>query len=204
MTEEQARDWIIARYGEGAMARLLRFVASVRAESERQNLIAASTLPHIWARHVVDSAQLVERAAHRAGPWLDIGTGAGFPGMVAALLGRDVTMVEPRRRRAEFLQSCLDDLGVGGSRVVPGKVESLAHHHPYAVISARAVAALPRLLGIAAGCADLDTLWLLPKGVRAQEEVAIARQTWHGTFHVEHSITDPSAMIVVATGVRRR
>ena len=203
MTEDEAKHWIVARFGKSAQERLAAFVDMVADESRRQNLIAASTLAEIWVRHVVDSAQLVARARETGGPWLDIGTGAGFPGMVAALLGRTVTMIEPRRRRVEFLRSCLEKLDMAGSRVVQGKVEALPIK-PFAVVSARAVAALPKLLQIAARCADSGTLWLLPKGRGAQEEVAAARQTWHGTFHVEHSITDPSAMIVVATGIRRR
>ena len=174
MTEEDARGWIVTRFGAAAQARLARFATMVAEESGRQNLIAASTLPHIWARHIVDSAQLAELARNADGPWLDIGTGAGFPGMVAALLGRAVTMVEPRRRRVEFLESCCRSLDLDDSRVAFGKVESLPKR-PFAVISARAVAALPTLLEIARHCADSGTLWLLPKGRSAPEEVAAAR-----------------------------
>jgi len=203
MTEDEARDWVATRFGKVAQARLAAFSTLVADEALQQNLIASSTMTHIWTRHIVDSAQLVERASEQPGDWLDVGSGAGFPGMVAAVLGRNVTMVEPRRRRVEFLRHCVETLGISGSRVTLGKVEALPPS-PFAIVSARAVAALPKLLQIAERCADSGTLWLLPKGRSAQEEVAAARQTWHGTFHVEHSITDPSAMIVVATGIRRR
>jgi len=204
MTEEEAKAWIAARFTSEALTKLERFVDLVLAEATKQNLVSAATLPEIWARHIVDSAQLVIHAAERPGSWLDIGTGAGFPGMVAAALGRDVTMVEPRRKRVEFLGRSIAALDLGSrAHIVLGKVESLPTR-PFNVISARAVAALPALLAGAVHCSNRETLWLLPKGRNAEAEVADARRTWHGTFHVEHSITDPSSLIVIANGVRRR
>jgi 16S rRNA (guanine527-N7)-methyltransferase len=202
MTEDEAKAWIVARHGPEARAQLEVLVDRVVAESARQNLIAASTLPHIWARHIVDSAQLLRW--DRSGPWLDIGTGAGFPGMVVAAIRGGVTMVEPRRGRVEFLQSCLDALGVAkDNRVLRGKVETLPAA-PFSIISARAVASLPTLFAAASHCATNETLWLLPKGQSAADEVAQSRQTWHGMFHVEHSATNAEALIVVAKGIRRR
>jgi 16S rRNA (guanine527-N7)-methyltransferase len=72
------------------------------------------------------------------------------------------------------------------------------------VISARAVAQLSSLFASAVQCSRRKTLWILPKGRTAREEVAVAEQTWHGVFHVEHSITDPESLIVLAKGVSRR
>ena len=204
MTEEGARDWIRARWGVSRETLLARLVNAVRAESANQNLIAPSTADSIWVRHVADSAQLLDLAADRAGPWLDIGTGAGFPGMVVACL-RDapITLCEPRRRRVEFLQRLTTDLGLNGHVTVePARVERLAGR--FAIVSARAVAALDALFAAAAPVSDRGTLWLLPKGRSAREEVEAARKTWHGSFHVEQSITDPESRIVVASDVRRR
>lgn len=204
MTEEDAQGWVAERYGVPRGTLLAQLVEEVRAEAALQNLVSPSTIGAMWARHVVDSAQLLDLAAEAAGDWLDIGTGAGFPGLVVACL-RDapITLCEPRRRRAEFLEATATRLGIADRvTVAPCKVERLAGRR--AIISARAVAALDALFGSAAAVSDRDTLWLLPKGRSAREEVEAARKTWHGSFHVEQSITDPASYIVIATDVRRR
>ena len=169
-----------------------------------QNLVAPSTLATMWSRHIVDSAQLIGFAAEAEGDWLDIGTGAGFPGLVvAALTDRAVTLVEPRRRRAAYLSEAAETLGVASQvTVVAAKVEGVTMSA--AVISARAVSALTLLFGSAIQCSRRKTLWILPKGQSAREEIATAQQTWHGVFHVEHSVTDPNSLIVLAKGVSRR
>jgi len=205
MTEDEARDWIAAQFGSLGLARMEQFVGLVVAESERQNLIARSTLPEIWSRHVVDSAQLVALASDAYGTWLDIGSGAGFPGLViAALADRAIILAEPRKRRVGFLEEAAEALGVSDRvTVFAGKVEAL-EATPAAVVSARAVAPLGDLYAGAAQCSSADTLWLLPKGQSARDEVAIAKRAWHGTFHVEHSLTNKESLIVVARGVARR
>lgn len=204
MTEDDAKEWVRARFGDGGVSSLERIEALVIAESARQNLIAASTVDDIWARHLVDSAQLIPLAEASPGRWLDIGSGAGFPGLVvAALTDRLVHLVEPRRKRAAFLESAAAELGLSDRVVIhASRIEAvceMAH-----VISARAFAALPALFEAAHACSNVETLWLLPKGRSAHEEVANAKRAWHGVFHVEQSITNPESQIVVARGVSRR
>lgn len=203
MTEAEARAWVRDRFGVSRETAVDRFCELVRAEAQHQNLIAASTLDAIWSRHVLDSAQLLDWA-QGDGAWLDVGTGAGFPGMIVALLtDRAVTLCEPRKRRAAFLSDAAEALGLlPRVTVAARKVQGISGHYP--VISARAVAALPDLFAAACHCATRDTLWLLPKGRSAREEVASARKAWHGSFHVERSVTDPDALIVVARGVYPR
>lgn len=203
-TEQQACDWLrqVAGCDDGAMARLEQLVALLAEENQRQNLVAAATLPSIWQRHIVDSAQLVPLARSRtdfAGPWLDLGTGAGFPGLVVALLLPDVEvlMVESRARRVEWLERACAALGLENGRVVKSRLE-LVESQPCSVISARAFAPLDRLVALAARFSTADTTWLLPKGRSARQEVE-QLLGWQHTFHVEHSITDPEAGIVVGT-----
>ena len=204
MTEEEAQGWIDQRHGAAGVDAMVQLAALVRDEATRQNLIAPSTLGEIWARHIVDSAQLLPFADASPGIWLDIGTGAGFPGLVvAALSDRPIWLVEPRKRRADFLAACCEALGVTSRvTVVTGKVERVDMQA--AVISARAVASLWELFGAAQHCSTWNTLWLLPKGRGAREEIASAQQSWHGAFHVEHSVTDPESLIVIAKEVTRR
>jgi 16S rRNA (guanine527-N7)-methyltransferase len=204
MTEEEAQGWIEQRHGTAGVDAMAQLAALVRDEATRQNLIAPSTLGEIWARHIVDSAQLLPFADASPGTWLDIGTGAGFPGLVvAALSDRPMWLVEPRKRRADFLAACCEALGVTSRvTVVTGKVERVDMQA--AVISARAVASLWELFGAAQHCSTWNTLWLLPKGRGAREEIASAQQSWHGAFHVEHSVTDPESLIVIAKAVPPR
>ena len=163
-----------------------------------------ASLDHIWSRHIVDSAQLIPLAARDPGAWTDIGSGAGFPGLVVGILtDRPMTLIEPRRKRATFLEETVARLGLA-PRISVAAVRAEQYRGKVAVISARAVASLPALLETGAHLSTTKTLWILPKGGHAHEEVAAAQQTWHGTFHVEQSITDPASLIITAKGVARR
>lgn len=205
MTEDEARTWIKDRHGGTALIKLERLVDIVTKEAQRQNLIAPSTLDTIWNRHIVDSAQLLApilplTSSHQ---WVDIGSGAGFPGLViAALTDCRVILVEPRKRRAAFLEETAKVLALASTSVKCGRIEGMTIQA--SVISARAVAPLTTLFTWAEASATTMTQWILPKGRSAREEVETAQQAWHGVFHVEHSITDPESLIVLASGVKRR
>jgi len=204
MTEDEARHWVRASFGVSRETRLAEFAALLVEENRQQNLIAPSTVDALWSRHIVDSAQLLTLAGDRPGPWLDIGTGGGFPGFVIACLREQpIVLCEPRRRRAEFLSQAAERLGLNHIRVEQCRAEALPTQI-FSIISARAVAALPALFESARPVSDRATTWLLPKGKTAREEVVAARKTWHGTFHVERSLTQPDSLIVVARGVARK
>ncbi|PJG48080.1 16S rRNA (guanine(527)-N(7))-methyltransferase RsmG [Sphingobium sp. LB126] len=207
MTEDEARQWLQERFdvSRGTWDRLEGYVAILLAEMERQNLIAESTRPHIWARHIVDSAQLIALAsAAGEGQWIDLGSGAGLPGIVVAILtDRPIQMVESRRKRIDFLNGVIDELGLAGASVFGGRVETVPAAKA-AIISARAYAPLPRLLDSAIHLSTEKTIWVLPKGRNAQNELEVATRTWQGTFHVEHSVTDADSAIIVAQAVRSR
>lgn len=186
----------------GTMERLEGFIALLREENERQNLVSRSSLEQIWTRHVLDSAQLVPLGPADASTWLDLGTGAGFPGLIIALLHRSkVTMVESRRLRAEFLHRAADMLGVADKvEIVCARVETIAPR-PFDAISARAFAPLARTLALGARFSTSGTCWILPRGRSAKSELDAARASWQGDFHIEPSLTDPDAGIVVAERV---
>lgn len=204
MTEGEARGWIAERFSDTAADRVAAFLDLVVAETAAQNLIAPSTIAQIWSRHAVDSAQLLTLAPAHTGLWIDIGTGGGFPGLVVALL-RDAPMmlVEPRRRRAEFLERCVQALGCTGRITVEtAKVQNVAG--VATVISARAVATIENLLRAAMHCATQETRWLLPRGQVTDAEIAALRSRWKGMFHVEHSVTASDSMILVIDGAAAR
>lgn len=183
--------------------RLERFAALLTEENRRQNLVARSTLDVLWTRHIDDAAQLVTHDAPGA-TWLDVGSGAGLPGMVIAILtGNPMLLVEPRRLRADFLRRCADELGLDAVSVVQAKVERV-DHEPFDVITARAVASIDRLFAMAEHLSHNGTIWVLPKGRSVKSELDEARETWQGEFRLEPSRTDPDAQILVASRVRRK
>ncbi|MCJ8159598.1 16S rRNA (guanine(527)-N(7))-methyltransferase RsmG [Sphingomonas sp. LaA6.9] len=207
MTEDEARAWLDSEIGVSreTIARIETFIGFLFEEGERQNLIATSTRDHVWARHIVDSAQLLPLAREAAdGAWVDLGSGAGFPGLiVAALSPRPVVLVESRRKRIEFLEQAARLLGVTAHVIVLGGRVETVPAQPAAVISARAFAPLDRLFTLGARFSRSGTLWLLPKGRNAQSELEAARNTWQGVFHVKQSVTDADSSIIVAQGVKR-
>jgi 16S rRNA (guanine527-N7)-methyltransferase len=178
------------------------YAALLREESKRQNLISASTLDQLWERHILDSAQLARFEPHAGASWVDVGSGAGLPGIViACLVQGPVTLIEPRRLRADFLHRVTESLRLSAS-VFPGKVERTGGK--YDVITARAVANLPDLLKISAHLSTRKTVWALPRGRSADVELAEAEEAWQGAFHVERSATDPESRIVIVTGVKAK
>jgi 16S rRNA (guanine527-N7)-methyltransferase len=201
MTEDEARDWLASRFDPKRVAHVERFLAMVIEETTAQNLIAPSTIETIWTRHAVDSAQLLA-LGNDEGVWVDVGTGGGFPGVVIAIL-RDapITLVEPRKRRAAFLEHVVTTLGLSHTTVIAAKVEQIAATAE--VISARAVASVEKLLQATAHCATPETRWILPRGRLDPEELALLQRQQRGMmFHVEHSITDAGSVIIVAGSKR--
>jgi 16S rRNA (guanine527-N7)-methyltransferase len=182
--------------------RIEAYAALLREESVRQNLVSASTLDYLWARHILDSAQLVRFEPRAGASWVDIGSGAGLPGIViACLVEGPVTLIEPRRLRAEFLHRVCESLNLRAS-VFVGKAERAQGE--YDVITARAVSNLAQVLKISAHLSTGKSRWVLPKGRSAERELVEAQQAWQGAFHVEQSATDSDSRILIGTGVRAR
>ena len=201
MTEDEAKAAL--NVPRETMERFDAFAALLREENARQNLVSRASLDHLWERHILDSAQLLRFVPSGARTWLDLGTGAGFPGLVVALLHpARVTMVEARRLRADFLIRAAGLLGTTDKvEIICAKVEALAMQ-PFDVISARAFAPLDTLLALGARFSTDETLWVLPKGRNAKTELEAAHASWQGDFRLEPSLTDADAQIIVATGVR--
>ncbi len=182
--------------------RLQRFARLLLDENGRQNLISPDSVTELWERHIIDGAQLMSQA-DSPGAWCDIGSGAGLPGLVIAVLsGQPMTLIEPRRLRAEFLSRCVIELGLDRVTVVAAKAERLIGQYDY--ITARAVARLNVLFGIARHLAHDGTRFILPKGQNAKSELDEARGNWQGRFKLVPSQTNSDAAIVVAEGVTPR
>lgn len=185
--------------------RLDAFEALLRVENEAQNLVSRGTLGHIRLRHFADSAQLIGFASGQFATWLDLGSGAGFPGLiVAALSNHKLTLVESRRLRIEFLRRAADLLAISDRTEIIGTPLEGMPGAQFDVISARAFAPLARLLPLAHRFSTEKTIWILPKGRSAQSELEQVRDAWQGDFRLEPSLTDPEARIIVAKGVQPR
>lgn len=202
-SEEAARRWVEDAFAPTVdqWRQLDRFVALLVAENAEQNLIAASTIPTMWVRHIADSAQLLTLDRRDGeGLWIDLGSGPGLPGLVVAILSsRPMLLVESRKRRCDFLRTVLGELGLGHVEVAEAPLERVATR-PAATISARAFAPLDRLLALSARFSTESTHWLLPKGRNAVKELALLPQPWQRMFHVEQSRTDAESQILVGTG----
>jgi len=185
--------------------KLEAYAALVEGEAMAQNLVAASTLDQFWQRHMLDSAQLVALSPSNAQTWADVGSGAGLPGVVVALLTTgNHTLIEPRRLRAEFLRSVVGNLELGDRVTVYQSYVERVRQSAFDVITARAFAPLWKTLEATVHIAGVTTSWILHKGRTAAAEVADARQVWDGDFVLTPSITDPGAAIVTVTNLQRR
>lgn len=181
------------------LASLAAYVDLLKDAAAQQNLIAPSTIETVWERHILDSAQLL-RFAPGNGTWADIGSGAGLPGIVLAILSNNpIRLIEPRRMRAEFLVRTAGALGLAHVSVECAKVERVQGQ--FDVITGRAVAQLDRFLAMAEHLSKSGTVWVLPKGKSAQSELAEAQRNWHCDALVEQSCTNPESWILVLTRV---
>ena len=202
MTEDDARGRVAAMAGE-AMPQVEHYAAALIEENGRQNLIARSTEPVIWSRHIFDSAQLANYVRPSDRLLLDVGSGAGLPGIVLALIGPwSIILVEPRRRRVEFLSRMVSELALERVKIIAAGAETIRQRVD--LVTARAVAPSTDIFDWAQGCADEGTRFVLPKGRSAHADMDLATQRWQGLFHVEQSLTDPEAGIVIADRVSRR
>ncbi len=204
-TEVDARSYVAEYADKEAMDRLDRLVELLTEENARQNLVAKASLAEIWQRHIADSAQLLAYVPRETldaladgGIWLDLGTGAGFPGLAIAILRPqwDMRLVESRRKRSEFLETVRTELGLQKCSIIGSRLE-MVPDFAASVISARAFAPMPRLLDLSARFSTERTLWLLPKGRSAAQDLAQLPESTRKMFHVEQSCTDPDAGIIV-------
>ena len=180
--------------------RLEALEALVRRWTARINLVAPSTLPDLWTRHILDSAQLWPLAPDGAATWADLGSGGGFPGLVIAALAADtetphVTLIESDGRKCAFLRTAARELALPVT-VLDQRAES-APPQAAPVVSARALAPLPTLLPLVARHLAPGGTALLPKGRDAQAELDAARaKGWRFAAEALPSATDPQARIL--------
>ena len=181
---------------------LKRFAELLLNENSKQNLVSKASELGLWNRHIVDSAQLL-RFASPGQSWTDIGTGPGLPGMVLAILDPGkMVLVEPRRRRVEFLETVASAFRLANVKIVHGKSDATRSKTDF--VTARAVASPGELFAMSSHLRHAGTTYVLPRGRSAQSELAELENTWQGEFTLHRSLTSDDASILVARNVRRR
>lgn len=190
------------------LARLEALVSELKRWNKRINLISRATEETVWKRHVHDSVQLWAFAPDAARRWTDLGSGAGFPGLVIAAVAADarpdmtVALIESDQRKCAFLASAARAMAVSVD-IVNARIES-ADAVPSDVVSARALAPLTKLLDYAQRFCHQGTVCLFPKGREADSELTEARADWHIDLHRHRSATDPLGTIFEITGFERQ
>jgi 16S rRNA (guanine527-N7)-methyltransferase len=205
--EEFQRDLDVS---QETIDRLVTFRRILAEASERMNLIGPNELDLFWSRHVLDSAQLL-KFAPEATRWADLGAGAGFPGLVLAsfLAGAPdaaVHLVEATGKKAKFLEKVVSELDLP-AKVFNARIEDFrAGEGRYDVVTARALAPLPRLIAYAKPILDRGAIGLFPKGANLDAELAAATDVLNGGAYqadVLESLSDPRGRIVRITKAAR-
>jgi 16S rRNA (guanine527-N7)-methyltransferase len=186
------------------MADLEALISRLTAANAVMNLIGPDTLPDVWNRHILDSAQLLDLVPV-ASTWADLGAGAGFPGLVLAILLKDradshVWLVDSLGKRCRFLQEVVDALSLRAT-VVNGRAED--QRLKVDVVTARALAPMDRLLGYAQPYLQRGAQGLFLKGEKAEAELIEARKVWQFDSLLSVSRSDPRGRIVSVRSLRR-
>lgn len=186
------------------VADLESFISRLAEANAVMNLIGPDTLPDVWSRHIWDSAQLLALAPD-ARTWADLGAGAGFPGVVLAILlkgvpGAHVWLIDSLGKRCRFLQAVVDELGLPAT-VINGRAEEQALKVD--VVTARAVAPMEKLLGYAQPYLQRGAQGVFLKGEKAEAELIEARKVWHFDSDLSVSRSDPRGRIVSVRSLRR-
>lgn len=189
----------------GTMTLFDAYAALLIEWQSRMNLVGPSTLPHMWERHFTDSAQLLPLSGVGRS-WLDVGAGAGFPGLVIALIDPHarLTLVESIAKKCRFLTEAVEKLDlIDRVTIEHRRIETLPRQK-FDIITARALAALSQLFSWCLPYAGSGTQWILPKGMRVADELELAERGFVFNHRLVASLTDAEARIVIATGVQRR
>lgn len=186
--------------------RLVEFERVFQKWNSRINLAAQSTQDDVWRRHILDSVQLA-RLEPVATRWVDIGSGGGFPGLVMAFLlaeraGASIDLVESNRKKASFLQAVVGQFNLP-ARIIARRIDdSYALVSEPQIVTARALAALPALLDLAAPWLTKGARGLFHKGRDYRTEVEESAHRWCFDLVEHSSVTDPHGVILELSALR--
>ncbi len=189
------------------MARLEQYAALLRKWNPTINLVSKASIPHLWQRHIIDSAQIYHLAQHPITHWADLGSGAGFPGLVIAIMAMEtgspakITLVESDLRKATFLRSVIREIGINAT-VINDRIEKIPSLNAN-ILSARALADLTSLLEFADRHLAPNGTALFMKGENWQKELNEAQSKWHFRHQLATSTTESGPVILKIQGISR-
>lgn len=184
------------------LERLTVYLELLRRWQRAINLVGPATLADPWRRHFLDSAQLAAHIPAAAECLVDLGSGAGFPGMVLAVMGvRGVHLIESDRRKVQFLREVARATEVAVV-VHAARIEEMPGW-PADVITSRALAPLPRLLELGEHFLASDTVCLFLKGRSGERELTEARVSWHMVSEIFPSLSEPTGIVLKLRGICR-
>ncbi len=184
------------------LERLTRYLELLRRWQRAINLVGQETLRDPWRRHMLDSAQLFEHLPATCRNLVDLGSGAGFPGLVLAIMGvPEVHLIESDRRKAQFLREVARATRTAVT-IHRQRIEDMPGW-PADLVTARALAPLPRLLDLVERFLAADSVCLFLKGRSVHDELTATVESWHMEVEALPSRTDPEGVILKLRGVRR-
>ena len=183
------------------LKRVEAFVALLADWSRRHNLVSVRSLQDVWRRHVLDSAQLTRFMPSVATSLVDLGSGAGFPGLILAVLRPDlsVTLIEATAKKCRFLAEADKCLGTR-ARILNSRIEDVTLAS-FDVVTARACAPLPALAAYAQRFVGPNTVCLFLKGQNVGSELTETRNSWRMTLQSHASLSDPSGTVLEIHGL---
>ena len=194
------KDDILIDVSRETIVLLQRLGLLVEKWNKSINLISKKTVPEIWNRHILDSAQIFYANNKSFKKWLDMGSGAGFPGLVVAILaqekniGGETVLVESDKRKCVFLSTVKRELNLNLS-IINNRIEGCDRQQAD-VISARALADLPSLLDLSFNHLSDNTTLIFSKGKSWKEELVAAEKTWNFSWEAVTSITDAKSVVL--------
>jgi 16S rRNA (guanine527-N7)-methyltransferase len=194
----------LADVSRETLIRLEVYAEMLRDWQTRMNLVSNSSLDDLWRRHFLDSAQLFRLLSPKPSPLFDLGSGAGFPGMVLAIMGvPDVTLIESSTKKCSFLREVAKETGTKVT-IFADRTEQFYGPAPAQTIVARALAPLEKLIPLAKPLLARGGEFLFMKGARADEELTVASEKWHIDVERIRSLSDDQATILRITQVRSK
>ncbi|WP_420548470.1 16S rRNA (guanine(527)-N(7))-methyltransferase RsmG [Curvivirga sp.] len=182
------------------MEKLKQYDELLQKWQKKINLVGPATMPDRWRRHFLDSAQLLPLIPEDAKIHVDMGSGAGFPGLVLAIMtGMEVHLIESDLRKCLFMREVIRVTGANVT-VHNKRIEKITDIKAD-VISARALASLSKLLDYANSFLKKDTLCIFPKGKRFEEELTELKYVWYIKEHRVTSVTDDEGVVLVIRGI---
>jgi len=194
------KDDILKNVSRETFSLLERLGTIVEKWNKNINLISKSTVPNLWERHILDSVQIYYATQGNFKRWLDIGSGAGFPGLVVAILASEksddseIVLVESDKRKCAFLHTVRRELNLNLS-IINNRIDDCDAQNSD-IISARALANLTKLLELSFKHMCENTTFIFPKGRSWREEIVAAEKTWNFSWEAVNSITDSQAVVL--------